>query len=239
VKACFASLVLLCGLRLWGQFAALPQADSPEEFDAYLAVLEAHTPSAVIAAGDAFSRAWPASGLRGHVYELEFETYRALGDAPNAITAGEKSLAAVPDNLMVLANLSVVLANGTSDAKRLARAEEYARKVIALSKTFRLPRSITPQEWAQTDGRLQSQAHAALGLVANQRGEIKEAIREFEAAVALAPAPDATQIYRLGILYRAAGKVAAAREKFQQAAESGEPAIRELARNALRRLETH
>jgi tetratricopeptide (TPR) repeat protein len=220
-----------------GQFTPLPQADSPEEFDSYLSVLAERTPAAIIAAGDAFVRAWPASPLRGHVYELKFEAYRRLGEAGKAIEAGEKSLAAAPDNLMVLANLSVALANGTSDPKRLERAEVYARKVIELSKSFRIPKSIGPEEWARIDAQLNSQANAALGLVANQRGDITGAIREFETAIALAPAPDATQYYRLGVLYRTTGNVSEAREKFRRAAELHEPAIRELAERALRQLD--
>jgi tetratricopeptide (TPR) repeat protein len=230
-------LALWCCLKAAGQFAPLPQAESPEEFDAYLSVLEAREPAAVIRAGEAFARSWAGSPLRGHVYELEFEAYRALGDAEKAILAADQSLAAAPDNLMVLANLAVVLANGTRDPKRLGRAEELARKVIALTKSFRVPRFIGPGEWAQIDGRLNSQAHAALGLVANQRGNLSEAIREFESAVALAPSPDATQLYRLGVLHRTAGNLSGARKEFRRAAESGDRAIRELAERELRQLE--
>ena len=218
------------------QFAPLPQADSPEEFDAYLAVVDAGKPAAVIAASEIFARDWPGSGLCGHVYEMEFEAYRRLGDADKAIEAGEKSLAAAPGNLVMLASLSVALANGTRDPRRLERAETYARKVIELSKSIRLPKFITPDEWARTGARLNSQAHVALGLVANQRDDVKGAIREFEAAIALAPEVDATQYYRLGVLYRASGNIAGAKEKFRRAAELNEPAIRELAEKELRQL---
>jgi tetratricopeptide (TPR) repeat protein len=230
-----ASMALSCV----AQFAPLPQADSPEEFDSYLAVVDAGTPGKVIAAGDAFVRAWPASGLRGHVYKMEFEAYRRLGDADKAIEAAEKSLTAAPDNLVMLANLSVVLANGTRDAKRLAHAETYARKVIELSTSIRLPKFIRPDEWEHIDARLNSQAHAALGLVANQRGDIPSAIHEFEAAIKLAPEPDATQYYRLGLLYSVTGNISAAREKLRRAAELNEPAIRELAEQQLRQLPKH
>jgi len=219
------------------QFAPPPQADSPEEFDSYLSVLDARTPAAVIAAGEDFLRAWPASGLRGHVYELQFEAYRLLGDASKAIEAGENSLAAAPDNLMMLANLSVVLANGTRDPKRLARAESYARKAMALSKSIRIPKFISPEEWARTDARLNSNAHAALGLVANQRGDVTGAIHEFEAAIDLSPEPDATQYYRLGMLYRATGNTSGAKQKLRRSAELNEPGIRELAERELRQLE--
>lgn len=233
------ALAILCLLAAScpGQFAPLPQADSPEEFDSYLSVLDAHTPAATIAAGDAFVRRWPDSALRGHVYELEFEAYRSIGDAGKAIDAGEKSLAAAPDNLLILAKLAVVLANATKDPKRLERAIACARKAIELSKSFHIPKSITPGEWSEIDGRVNSQAHAALGLVDNQRGDGSGAIREFETAIALAPSPDATQYYRLGVLYRVAGRIAEAKGKFRRAAELPEPAIQELARRELRQLD--
>jgi predicted NBD/HSP70 family sugar kinase len=135
----------------------------------------AGTPAAVIAAGDAFVRAWPASVLRGHVYEMEFEAYRRLSDADKAIEAGEKSLAAAPDNLVMLANLSVVLANGTQDVKRLARSEMYARKAIALSGSIRLPKFISPDEWVQINARLNSQAHVALARPSQTRTSFSDA----------------------------------------------------------------
>ena len=233
------TLAFLCGLAVSGagQITPLPQANSPEEFDAYLSILDAHGPAAVIAAGNTFVRRWPASPLRGHVYELEFEAYRQMGDAGRAIEAGEKSLAAAPDNLIMLANLSVVLANGTGDPNRLDRSTTYARKVIALSGTFRIPKSISPGEWAEISARVKSQAHAALGLVDNQRGDEIGAIREFETAIALAPSPDATQYYRLGMLYRVTGRISEAKEKFRRAAELPEPAVQELALRELRRLD--
>jgi tetratricopeptide (TPR) repeat protein len=218
------------------QIVPLPQADSPEEFDAYLSVLDTHTPTATLAAAKAFLHGWPASALRAHVYELEFEAYRQLGDVDKAIESGEKSLAAAPDNLIVLANLSVVLANGTSDPKRLERSGMCARKVIELSISFRIPKSITPQEWAEINARINSQAHAALGLVDNQGGNVRTAIREFETAIALAPSPDATQYYRLGLLYRVVGRIADAKKEFQRAAELPDAGIQELAQRELRQL---
>jgi tetratricopeptide (TPR) repeat protein len=233
------AILVVLAASCTGQIAPLPQADSPEEFDAYLAVLDAHTPSATIASGDAFVRGWPASPLCGHVYELEFEAYRQVGDISRAIETGEKSLASAPDNLIMLANLAVVLANGTSDANRLERARMYARKAIALSGSIRIPRSIRPGEWAEISARVNSQAHTALGLVANEHGDTRGAIKEFEAAVAMAPSPDATQYNRLGLLYRVVGRISEAKEKFRRAAELPEPAVQALALRELDRLDEH
>lgn len=204
----------------------MPQAESPEEFDAYLRVLDAQSPAGVVAAGDAFVADWPSSGLRAHVYELELEAYRAMGDASKAMAAGEASLRLAPDNVVVLANLADVLANGAHDAKRLARAEECARRVIAVTATLRIPKFISPAEWESSSSRWNSQAHAALGMVANARGDTSAAIREFETAVAMAPGPDGTQYYRLGLLYRAAGRNEEAVRALRRAAEAGDAEIR-------------
>ena len=98
----------------------------------------------------------------------------------------------------------MVLANASAgDANRLARARSLAANAIAASQTFRIPKSIAPDEWDKICRRLTSQAHAALGLVANADGDLTKAIGEFETAIALAPVPDATHFYRLGVLYRA------------------------------------
>jgi tetratricopeptide (TPR) repeat protein len=232
-----AGILGLMAVSSWAQFAPLPQADTPEEFDAYLEVLYANTPAATIAAGEAFLGRWSVSGLRGHVYERQFDAWRRIGDAGKAISAGENALAAAPDNLVVLANLAVVLANQTSDPARLVRADVLARKAIGLCGLIRLPRSIRLEEWERTSASLQSQAQAALGLVANHRGDVAGAVRAFEAAIALAPEPDATQYYRLGMLYRATGNLPAAREKLLRAAGLNEPAIKELAHRELQDLE--
>lgn len=228
-------LALVC---LWccyaaAQFASLPEAETPEEFDAYLRVLAAANPKAIIEAAAGFEKEWPRSALRGHVYQLEMEAYRALGDAPHAIAAGEKALSAAPDNLAVLAGLGMLLANGPADAAQLGRAEQCARRLLELVKTIRLPKWAPPRQWEEERPRLCAQAHAVLGLVANHRGQPAAAIREFETAVSLKP--EAAQVYRLGLLYNAAGRTAEARKAFERAAAMGEPLIRRLAEKELSR----
>jgi tetratricopeptide (TPR) repeat protein len=239
VKTKLTGLAIFSGAILFAQFARLPQAQSPEEFDAYLRVVRAPSPETIIAAGDGFCRAWPKSEFLGHVDELEFEAYRSLGDAAHAIAAAEKSLEEVPGNLEVMANLAVVLANAAAgDANRLARAQSLAQKAIAVSKSFRIPKSIAPSEWDAMCRRLTSHAHDALGLVANARGDLTNAIGEFENAIALAPAPDATQYYRLGVLYRVKGNVPGAIRNLRRAAELNEPAVRALAEEQLKLIES-
>jgi tetratricopeptide (TPR) repeat protein len=212
------------------------QANSREEFDEYLLVLSKIAPKEVISAAGSFERNWPRSELLAHVLELELEAYRSLGDSANAIVTGEKALKAAPDNLLVLTNMAYILASSTSDQQQLARAERYARRELELSKTIRIPKRISPKEWDEVQGRQNSTAHAALGLVAYKRGDIAGAIQEFETAVKLSPAPEAAHYYRLGMLYQASGNESGAIEMLRRAAESSDPAIRQLAETELKSL---
>jgi tetratricopeptide (TPR) repeat protein len=218
------------------QFTSAGQANSPEEFDAYLLVLSKTSPKEVISAAGDFERHWPHSELLAHVSELELEAYRALGDSEKAILAGEKALKAAPDNLVVLTNLAYIIANSTIDPQQLARAEGYARSELNLSRSIRVPKRISPKEWDEIQGRLSSTAHAALGLVAYKRGDIAGAIQKFETAVKLAPVPDPAQYYRLGMLYETSGNQSKAVDMLHRAAESNDPAIRQLAERELKSL---
>lgn len=219
------------------QFASLPQADSPEEFDAYLEVLSKAKPQEVIFAAKEFEKTWPHSQLRGPVCQMELEAFRSLNDSANAIDAGERALRFVPGNLATMADLASLIADATTDPQQLIRAEEYARMMLKALETFHVPKWIPPQQWEKTEGHLKSEAHAALGLVAYKQGKIAQAIHEFETATSVAPAPDPSQYYRLGMLYRASGKKLEAVQMFRRAAKLGEPLIRGLAEQELQTLE--
>jgi tetratricopeptide (TPR) repeat protein len=229
-------LLLSFATSVEGQFPSDGQAKSREEFDAYLLVLSKSAPKEVISAAEDFEERWPHSELLGQVFELRLSAYRSLGDSVQAILAGEKALRVVPDNLAILSNLAYIIANSTTDPQRLAQAEGYARKELRLSKTILIPKKISPEEWYEIRSRLDSTAHAALGLVAYKRGDIPGAIREFETAVKLAPAPDPAQCYRLGMLYRTSGNQSKAIEMLQRTAASNDPTLRQLAERELRSL---
>jgi tetratricopeptide (TPR) repeat protein len=234
--------LLTCGLFLLlrtndkAQFTSAGQAKSREEFDAYLLVLSKTSPKEVISAAGDFEQHWPHSELLGQVLELQLNAYLSLGDSAQAIVAGEKALKAVPDNLAILSNLAYIIANSTIDPQHLASAEEYARRELERSRTILVPKKISPEEWNEIQSRLGSTAHAALGLVSYKRGDIAGAIREFETAVKLAPAPDPAQYYRLGMLYRASGNQSKAAEMLHRVVESNDPTLRPLAERELKSL---
>jgi tetratricopeptide (TPR) repeat protein len=230
-------LLLAASANGWAQFAAEPQADTPEEFDAFLVVLSRSTPKDIISAAEDFERTWPRSTLCASIYEMELEAYRSLGDSAGAIQAGEKALKAVPNNLSVLARLAYFIADSSSDPAQLVRAEELARTEIQKSKSIRLPRWMSPARWDEIQGRLGTMAHSALGLVAYKRGNLALAIRETETAMNLTPTPDPALYYRLGLLHKASGDTARAIQELQKAAASSDSVLRPLAQRQLKALQ--
>lgn len=189
-------------------------------------MLKETLPEKIVATASAFERGWPHSELLAQVLELQSEAFVSLGDPRNAILTGEKALAAAPDNLAVLANLSYNIANSTAEVQQLDRAAKYAHHVLDLSRTIRIPRKISPQEWEETKSHLTALAHASLGLVAYKREDTHTAIREFESAVESEQPPSPAHLLRLGLLYRTIGNRAQAVEMFRRAAGSGDAAIR-------------
>jgi Flp pilus assembly protein TadD len=212
------------------------QASTPEEFDAYLDVVEARMPAEVIAAARAMAERFPESELLAHARELEMKACRQLGDAGCVLSAGESILARAPRHAGVLVTLAAVLANEARDEAALARAEGYARRGLRALETFRVPKSVSLDRYARLRATLASDAHGALGHVAFKRGRIPEAIRELEAAVRLTDAPDPVHYYRLGLLYQTAGRTSEATRSLQQAAALGDPTLRRLAEEWLRTL---
>lgn len=222
----YCGFLLAACPALWAQFAPVAQARTPEEYDAFLDVVEA---AGAPAAAERFVRDWPQSELRGRVYEMGFEAYRRLGQRTEALVWGEKALEANPHHLPLRATLAALRANGAGAPEELARAEADARRALESIEAYRPPKSVGRDEWRRIDGRCRADAYTALGLVAFKRGDTPGAIQAFETAARFAPAPDAALLYRLGKLYQLAGRKQDAAKLFTQAAALGEPAIRGLA----------
>jgi tetratricopeptide (TPR) repeat protein len=232
--------ILICmllaapAIRAFAQVSFGGQANSPEEFDAYLLVLKETKPEKIITAASDFMRRWPQSEMVAQILELQSESYASLGDPKNAISSGETALAAVPNNLIVLTNLAYTIANSTSDPQQLARAKRYSRRVLDLSQTIVIPKKISPQEWQETRSHLTSTVHAALGVIAYKEGNNAAAIRELETAVGSERSSNPAHYYRLGLLYQTTGNRVKTIEMLRRAAAGTDPAIRQLAEEKLK-----
>ena len=142
----------------WAQFDELvspkqvPQAHSQEELDDYIEILYAGTPQGKVQTIEAFLQHYPTSNFQAIVYQLLMLAYKEAGDSKGLIDSGEKALKIQPDNLNTLLTLADVLPNGVSgnapdDSRRLAQAEQYARRIFEGIERIKLPRSMPRQRW--------------------------------------------------------------------------------------------
>src|ERR1039458_6201413 len=112
-----ACLFVLAGRTpgLQGQFGPLvmpsqaPQARSQEELDAYLEITTTTDPWEAIQKANIFTSQFPKSELLGIAYQHQMHAYQQLGNFNLMLAAGQKALAANPDNLNTLLTLAPTL----------------------------------------------------------------------------------------------------------------------------------
>lgn len=220
--------VVFTALRMPSYSQLLPdlQARTPDEYDAYLDVID----GSVIEKGAAFERKFPKSALRLPVCELMAREWRSRGDAIQAAAAAERGLKIAPEYVPLLVEIADILANGSGG---LERAESAARRALALIDTIKAPRRTSIEEWTAVISKLRARAHGALGMVYFKRDDVAGAVREFEAALADTSVSDALLHYRLGRLYAVTGRTEGARRQLAEAARSDDKILRERANAAL------
>lgn len=135
---------------------------------------------------DRFVQAYPESPNAGKTNLQYFLAYQAVNDSAKATEYGEKGVAAAPTNLELLNALADYYA--TTLQTNLEKAEEYAKKVLALAPAAKPEGMSEDQLKAYRDNHL-GLAHATLGYVAFVRGSkthrVAPAIQEFKTAVDL------------------------------------------------------
>lgn len=209
------------------QFLPQLQARTPDEFDAYLDVLEAAADVRIRTARQ-FLSAYPQSELRLPVYETIAKACRANGEAPCALEAAREALRIAPDYIPMLTLLAAVEANTSAKPVEAGPAAERALRLLEQAKA---PRRVEAATWLQETARLKAENLAALGVVAFKRGATADAARYLEGSVKAAAI--AENQFRLGVLYVELGRAAEARRMLEQAAQSADAALRARARKAL------
>lgn len=244
----FISFALVCGtaslqaqLGLLSNRSQAPQAKSQVELDLYLKISTDTTSQNVLRDVDDLASQFPKSDLLGVAYQYQMHAFEDLGNFEGMVEAGQKALLANPDNINTLLTLAPAIANhvtrGTDSAKLLGQAEGYARRVLIVVNEIKPPRQIPLEQWETTKQGMQSRAHEVLGVVAIDRNQPVIASDEFKTAIGLAPTPEGSQYFRLGIACSSAGERSSAKKYLLQAVELGPESVRQLAQKELRRLE--
>lgn len=218
--------------------AQVLQAKSQEEFDAYLQVVAANDPHTTLSLVHGFVSAYPASDLIGLVYQSEMHAFETLGDLYGELAAGRRALAALPDNLNTLLTLAPAIINhvsgGSHQDELVLEAEQYARRALAAIDKTRPPHEVALDAWDTQKRDMQSRCHEVLGVVAIHRQQPSVAIDEFQTALRLTQTPQGSQLLRLGIADKLAGRQADAEAAFRRAAELGPAQVRTLAEQQMR-----
>lgn len=204
--------VLAAGVFLAAGLGYAQKPKSQKEVDALMAIQNATTADARIAAIENLLTKFADTEFKVIVLEMASETARMKGDADQTIIYCERTLDADPNNLASLSMLAKTIAERTREfdldkEEKLKRAEGYAKKVIELAPSAKKANAmLTDEQWAGRVKDLVSQAHEALAAAAFVRKQNDAAIAEYKLAIESAATQDPTTMIRLGIAYNAAQK---------------------------------
>jgi tetratricopeptide (TPR) repeat protein len=199
-------------LMMAGLLPAQPKAKSKKELDAFVAIQQATTVDARIAAADSFVTSFADSQLKSMALTMAAQAAQQKNDSPKAITYAETAIEADPKNYQAMLVISGELAKGTREndldkEEKLGKSEKMSRDAIESINAATKPNpSITDDQWTNYKKDLVSQAHENLGLAALARKKYDVAITEFKASVDGAATPDPATMVRLASAYDLAGQ---------------------------------
>jgi tetratricopeptide (TPR) repeat protein len=188
-----------------GQPPAGPPVNKEEE-DAYKKFFDAKG-APQIEAGEDFLKKFPESRYRESVYSRLTADYLAAGtpgSEDKLLAAGDKTLELNPNNVDVLAVLSMVIARRTNpqalDAEqRLTRAEGYGKKAMLLIADLPKPEGMTDEDFTKAKNEKLSLCHSGLGVVDFFHGKFADAVTELGQATQLTSSPDPVDYYVEGL----------------------------------------
>ena len=186
-----------------------PQAQSREEFKAYLDVAQAEDPQTSIDLATRFVGQFSRSEFLAQVYRLKMHAYRSLGDAEKTIEAGEKSRTANPFDVDTLLTLASVLPSHLVDTdfnETLERAEACANRALQELSGLKASRAVSLSEWRAFLGGMRASAYESLGVVAFKREKYPESVKSFERCIQENPVAEGSQFFRLGVAYQYTGQ---------------------------------
>lgn len=183
-----------------------PRAKTEEEFAEYQRFMKETKPDDQIQLIEDFLLHFPDSELREYAFQAATQAYQIKNDFSRVLTYGELTLGENEDNLVALLVLASAIPERTNkndpeSEENLARAEEYARRILDLMTRMPQPAGMTPARWEQTKRESAATAHGSLGMVSMIREDFFRAESEFKLSADLASAPDPVTFYRLGLSY--------------------------------------
>ena len=196
---------------------------------AYKNVLAAQggDPAAEIPVGEDFITKFPTSRYVGGVYGMLTTAYYSTGNTDKMFAAGAKALELNPDNVDVLALLSMAIprrmkATQPDFQDQIKKAEVYAHHAIELMPSLPKPATVDDATFEKAKNDKLALCHSGLGLIAlNVKKNYDEARTELTQAVQLASNPDMVDYYLLGTADAQASYMNGAIAAYDKCAQSG------------------
>ena len=205
-------LFLVAGLTLalsglWAQ----PKPKSQKEVDALMAIQNATTPDAQIAAVENLLTKFADTEFKGMALQMAVQAAQQAGDMEKMTVYAERTLKEDPKNFMVMMMLSQSIAQKTREfdldkEERLKQAEKYANDGLEALKTAAKPRpDLTDEQWTGAKKDFEAQGYEALGISAMVRKKYADAAAQFKKALETQATPDPATKVRLATAYNGSG----------------------------------
>ncbi len=185
---------------------------SKKEYEAFMAIQNATTPDARIAAVDNFVEKFADSKLKSQALFMGADAAERKNDTATAITYAQNALEADPKNFEAMLLISGELARTTREhdldrEEKLAKANKYANDAIAAVNEAAKPNNnITDDQWASYKKDKVAEAHRDMAMCFVDQKKYDDAIKEFNTSLDAGSTPDPTTMIRLAAAYDSAGK---------------------------------
>jgi tetratricopeptide (TPR) repeat protein len=197
--------LLICGaitISTASAFQTQPKPKSNAEIQAIQAMFSATPGEAQIAAAEKLLLNFADTEFKSMALFLEADDYMRMGQFEKSIVFGEQSLAADPQNYQAMLLLARQYAAHTNEndldkEEKLSKASTYATDALGVIPNAPKPNpQITDAQWDGFKKDYMSQAHEALGMVADVRKKYDAAATEYKTALDGASTPDPSTMVR-------------------------------------------
>jgi tetratricopeptide (TPR) repeat protein len=204
-------------LLIWGVAAvsiasAFQKPKSNKEIEAINAMFKAPPGPQQIAAAEALLTNFADTEFKSLALFLEADSYSRMGQFEKCVVFGERSLEADPKNYQAMLLLARQYAAHTGEndldkEEKLTKATKYANDAIAAIAAAPKPNpNITDAQWADAKKDYTSQAHEAMGMVADVRKKYDVSASEFKTSIDGAATPDPATMVRYAVAQEHLGK---------------------------------
>lgn len=192
--------------------AAAQMKVSKKEYEAFMAIQNASTPDARIAAVDKFVESFADSKLKSQALFMGADAAERKNDTATALTYAQNSLEADPKNYESMLLIAGEIARTTREHdldrdEKIAKVNKLANDAIAAVNTATKPNAqLSDDQWENYKKDKIAEAHRDLAMGLVDQKKYDDAIAEFKTAVDTGSTIDPTTMIRLAAAYNSANK---------------------------------